>query len=392
MLDQLPDGVWLVELAAVADGTEVRGRSVGVDGSTGAVARRSREGGGPTSTGSSPRCDLEALCWCSTTASTSIDAAATLADRLLAECPRLRVLATSREPLGITGEALWPVDPLGLPPEDVDSRDLLGYDAVRLLVDRARAVRPGFTVTNDNASAVGRICRRPGRHAAGHRAGRGADAHHDRGSAGRTARRPVPTAHRRKPDRGSAASDTAGGRRLELGAALRRRAESCCGGWRSSPAVRRWRPRSGCAPTPSSQQIRCPTWSPRSSTSRCWWSPATKYRGTGCSRPSRRTAWSGSTRRQNAKPSAAHTPRYFVELAETAEPHLRRAEQLVWLRRLKADHDNLNAALRGSIAAGDAQTAVRFVAAAGLVLVARRPQSGGHGAGDRGTGRAGGGR
>ena len=57
---------------------------------------------------------------------------------------------------------------------------------------------------------------------------------------------------------------------------------------------------------------------------------------------------------------------YFVELAETAEPYLRRAEQLVWLRRLKADHDNLNAALRGSIAAGDAQTAVRLVAAAGF--------------------------
>jgi hypothetical protein len=56
---------------------------------------------------------------------------------------------------------------------------------------------------------------------------------------------------------------------------------------------------------------------------------------------------------------------YFVELAETAEPHLRRAEQLVWLRRLKADHDNLNAALRGSIAVGDARTAVRLVAAAG---------------------------
>jgi hypothetical protein len=56
---------------------------------------------------------------------------------------------------------------------------------------------------------------------------------------------------------------------------------------------------------------------------------------------------------------------YFVELVQAAEPHLRRAEQLIWLRRLKADHDNLNAALRGAIAAGDAQTAVHLVAAAG---------------------------
>ena len=60
--------------------------------------------------------------------------------------------------------------------------------------------------------------------------------------------------------------------------------------------------RSGCAPTPSSQQIRCPTWSPRWSTSRCWWSPATRYRATGCSRPSGRTAWTGSTRRRTRRP------------------------------------------------------------------------------------------
>ena len=56
---------------------------------------------------------------------------------------------------------------------------------------------------------------------------------------------------------------------------------------------------------------------------------------------------------------------YFTELAETAEPHLRRAEQLEWLRRLEADHDNISAAMRGAIAAGDAQAAMRLAAAAG---------------------------
>ena len=56
---------------------------------------------------------------------------------------------------------------------------------------------------------------------------------------------------------------------------------------------------------------------------------------------------------------------YFTDLAETAEPHLRRAEQLEWLATLEADHDNLSAALRGAIAAGDAQGAVRLAAAAG---------------------------
>ena len=43
---------------------------------------------------------------------------------------------------------------------------------------------------------------------------------------------------------------------------------------------------------------------------------------------------------------------YFTELAESAEPHLRRAEQLAWLARLEADHDNIGAAMRGAIAAG----------------------------------------
>jgi tetratricopeptide (TPR) repeat protein len=56
---------------------------------------------------------------------------------------------------------------------------------------------------------------------------------------------------------------------------------------------------------------------------------------------------------------------YFTELAESAEPHLRRAEQLVWLARLEADHDNISAAMRGAIASGQAQAAMRLAAAAG---------------------------
>jgi len=88
-----------------------------------------------------------------------VDAAARVADELLARCPRLRVLATSREPLGITGEALCPVPPLGLPP-DVDAVDAAAYPSVRLFRDRAAAVRPGFAVTDDNVAAVIEICRR----------------------------------------------------------------------------------------------------------------------------------------------------------------------------------------------------------------------------------------
>src|SRR5262249_57487110 len=55
----------------------------------------------------------------------------------------------------------------------------------------------------------------------------------------------------------------------------------------------------------------------------------------------------------------------FTELSETAEPHLRRAEQLEWLAMLEAEHDNIGSAMRGALAAGEAQPAMRLAAAAG---------------------------
>ncbi len=82
---------------------------------------------------------------------------ADLVDSLLAACPRLRVLTTSREPLSIPGEHLHPVGPLGLPP--VDSTDD-GYPSVQLFVDRARAVRPDFAIIDKNREAIAEICRR----------------------------------------------------------------------------------------------------------------------------------------------------------------------------------------------------------------------------------------
>ena len=56
---------------------------------------------------------------------------------------------------------------------------------------------------------------------------------------------------------------------------------------------------------------------------------------------------------------------YFTELTETAEPHLRRAEQLEWLATLEADHDNIGSAMRGALAAGEAHAAMRLAAGAG---------------------------
>ncbi|RCV52162.1 ATP-binding protein [Marinitenerispora sediminis] len=101
----------------------------------------------------------------------TVAAVAGLCRRLLAECPGVRVLATSREPLRIPGETIWRVRPLPVPapaaggclpaPEGAGptAEEALRCDAVRLFVDRARAVRSGFTITDGNAGAVAEICR-----------------------------------------------------------------------------------------------------------------------------------------------------------------------------------------------------------------------------------------
>ncbi|MFE7417048.1 protein kinase [Rhodococcus sp. NPDC057529] len=91
-----------------------------------------------------------------------VDAVAELVGLLLRACPRVRILATSREPLVIGGEAVLRVPPLGVPdPERTPSvRGLPKYDAVTLFADRAAAAVPGFMLTEENAAAVAGICHR----------------------------------------------------------------------------------------------------------------------------------------------------------------------------------------------------------------------------------------
>jgi predicted ATPase/DNA-binding SARP family transcriptional activator/DNA-binding CsgD family transcriptional regulator/Tfp pilus assembly protein PilF len=91
-----------------------------------------------------------------------VEAAARLVDTLLDCCPRLRVLATSREALSVEGEVLWRVPPLSAP----DPRrsptvgELAGYESVRLFAERARQHDHTFAVTPRNAEAVGEVCGR----------------------------------------------------------------------------------------------------------------------------------------------------------------------------------------------------------------------------------------
>jgi predicted ATPase/DNA-binding CsgD family transcriptional regulator/Tfp pilus assembly protein PilF len=84
---------------------------------------------------------------------------ATLVQLLLARCPWLRIIATSREPLRVRGETVWRVPPLDLPPDDARGAELEAHEAVRLFAARAAGARPGFTLTEDNTASVARLCR-----------------------------------------------------------------------------------------------------------------------------------------------------------------------------------------------------------------------------------------
>lgn len=99
-----------------------------------------------------------------------LPACAALAHALLSACPGLRILATSREPLGVTGEQAFPVTSLALPPETVagpkadpmlaekDPAALMVYGAVRLFVERATQAAPAFRLSRSNVHAVAQIC------------------------------------------------------------------------------------------------------------------------------------------------------------------------------------------------------------------------------------------
>src|ERR1700716_4015690 len=93
-----------------------------------------------------------------------VDPVAMLADTLLRSCPQLRILATSREPLGIGGEATLLVPSLSVPdPRGPSSAQKSSHgEAVTLFTERAASVVPGFTITEDNRLAVVEICHRLG--------------------------------------------------------------------------------------------------------------------------------------------------------------------------------------------------------------------------------------
>jgi predicted ATPase len=89
-----------------------------------------------------------------------VGACAVLAHELLVSCPGVRILATSREPLRVAGEQIWRVPSLEVPKPAFDFDQIADADAVRLFIERARAVQSGFELNVENAGTVVEVCRR----------------------------------------------------------------------------------------------------------------------------------------------------------------------------------------------------------------------------------------
>ncbi|HXZ64920.1 MAG TPA: adenylate/guanylate cyclase domain-containing protein [Streptosporangiaceae bacterium] len=153
LLDGAGDGVWLVELAAVTDPDAVPAAIAAV---LGVVSQPGRSALDTLADALAPQHPLIVLDNCEHL----IDGCASTAAAILRRCPKVHLLVTSREPLGIGGEAIYRVPPMSLPPADDDRTGWAGSDAVALFVDRAR--RQGVDLAADEGTGplIVSVCRR----------------------------------------------------------------------------------------------------------------------------------------------------------------------------------------------------------------------------------------
>ncbi len=155
LVEEFEDGVWVVELASLSDPGLVPQVVAG-------VLSVSEQPGRPlTATLTDSLCSKQLLLVLDN-CEHLIDACARFVDAVLASCPHLRILATSREALDVAGEANWRVPSL-LVPDAGDSpsvEKLARYEAVRLFVERARSRLPAFDLTPENAREVVEVCRK----------------------------------------------------------------------------------------------------------------------------------------------------------------------------------------------------------------------------------------
>jgi predicted ATPase/DNA-binding SARP family transcriptional activator len=377
-LPATPDGVWLIELAPVTDPADVTSAVLSALGLREQVLVSSTRPRRLTPETPVPPDELSRLLSALAVKRTLlvldncehlVAAAAALADRVLAACPQVRIMATSREPLNITGEALWTVGPLTLPPDpavtsfSAERSVVQDFASVRLLTQRARAVVPSFAVTQDNAPAVAAICRaldgmplaielaaaRLRTMAPEQIQARLGDRFGLLSSGSRTAM-PRHQTLRAVVDWSWDLLDDAERalwRRFSVftGGATLEAAEQVCSG-SGLPAARVLDLLTALAEKSLLTVRHDPP--------RYWMLEIIRAYGT------ERLAEAG----EQEEVRAAHA-QYFTRLAEAAQDHLFRAEQLDWLAKLSADQDNLHAAVRGAIAVGDGPAAVRMAAALG---------------------------
>ncbi|MFI6511096.1 BTAD domain-containing putative transcriptional regulator [Streptosporangium sp. NPDC050855] len=375
MLAGLPDGAWLVELASLRAGGDLAQAALTAIGLRDQALLGGARGGEAMDrlvTALRDRAILLILDNCEHV----IEAAAAFTDRLLGECRRLRILATSREPLGITGEVLWQVEPLALPAAGAGPAEAGSSPAVRLLRDRAELVRKDIGSDAHTLAAMARICR----------ALDGIPLAIELAAA-RLRTMSVDQLARRLDDRFrllTGGSRTALPRHRTLRAVVDWSWDLLTGTERA--VLRRLSVFSGGASLEAAERV-CGDTDPggpggpggpgvfagqqvldvltaliEKSLLVADGEGTPRYRMLDTIREyaAHRLAEAGEAEAARR----AHLA-YFVELAETADPHLRRAGQLEWLSVLEAEHDNIGAALRGAIAAGWAREAMRLVAAAG---------------------------
>ncbi|WP_246829499.1 BTAD domain-containing putative transcriptional regulator [Nocardia transvalensis] len=371
LLADLPDGAWVVELAALgadADAGPVAGGNAVAQAALAALSLRDALVGeapdaDPTDRVVAALRERETLLILDNCEHV-IESAAAFAHRVLGECRRLRILATSREPLGITGEALWPVAPLVLPAEGADLAKIAAAPAVRLLQDRAGAVHKDLPADAATLTTLARVCRAlDGMPLAIELA------------AARLRTMSLDQLADRLDDRFrllTGGSRTALPRHRTLRAVIDWSWELLSDAERT--VLRRLSVFAGGASLEAAERI-CAgdevdardvlellTALTEKSLVVTERDRAPRYRmlGTIKEYAEQRLAEAG----ESEAARHAHLA-YFTEFAELAEPHLRRAEQLEWLAALEVEHDNIAAAMRGALAAGEADGAMRLAAAAG---------------------------
>jgi predicted ATPase/DNA-binding SARP family transcriptional activator len=303
-----------------------------------------------------------------------IEAAAELAGRVLAGCPRMKIVVTSRQPLRIDGEVLCPVHPLPVPPARPDAPvATASYEAVRLLRDRAVAVRPDFELDAANAEAVTRICRSLD----------GMPLAIELAAVWLRMLTPSQLAER-LDDRFALLT---GGSRTAL---PRHRTLRAVVDWSwdllSVPEqvlARRLAVFSGGATLAAAEQVCADDVLPASQVLPALSGLVDKSiiaaaPGQDGSQPRYRMLETVRTYGLERLAAAGEEPAvraaftaYFLNLAEVADPELRSACQRHWLRELMGEQDNMHAALRRAIASQDGDTALRFVRALGWYWMLR---------------------